>query len=287
MKDVQTNLKLNIKQKRITVSRILPTAALLGAVLLWGSSFSAMRMVLNDLNPMAAMFLRLFIGSVCLLPFMGKLVPKNYQKGDWKILLAMVACQPCLYFLFESQALIYTTSSQAGIISACLPLLVAAAAFIFLSEPIKPRTIVGLLLSIFGVVLLTLFQARNATAPNPILGNSLEIAAMIAACGYTIIVKKLTQRYNPWTLTGMQLMAGTLFFSTGLEIYSGSRSSHLGYKACQSAFISWCFCLADSLWSVQLRYQQNSCIPRIYLYQSYPSNCSNPGLDFFRRNPEH
>ena len=198
------------------ITHLFPMAAILTAVFLWGSSFSTMRMVLNVLDPMSAIFLRLFIASLCILPFTGKLFPRNYKKGDWKILGGMVLFQPCLYFTFESRALIYTTSSQAAIVSACLPLMVAVAAWIFLSEAINAKIIVGLVLSITGVVLLTLFQGQGAAAPNPVLGNSLELLAMVAACGYMILVKQLSSRYNTWTLTAMQVLGGTLFFLPGI-----------------------------------------------------------------------
>ncbi|MBU0970152.1 MAG: DMT family transporter [Proteobacteria bacterium] len=204
---------------------MVPMAAVLTAVFLWGSSFSAMRIVLNDLTPMAAIFLRLFIASLCIIPFAGKLIrpilqknggKKNRKKGDWKLLGGMVLFQPCLYFAFESRALIYTTSSQAAIVSACLPLMAGVAAWIFLSEAINAKVIIGLVLSITGVILLTLFQNQSVTAPNPILGNLLELMAMVAACGYMILVKQLSSRYNTWTLTALQVMGGTLFFLPGV-----------------------------------------------------------------------
>lgn len=128
----------------------------------------------------------------------------------------MVLFQPCLYFTFESRALIYTTSSQAAIVSACLPLMVAVAAWIFLSEAITAKIIVGLALSIAGVILLTLFQGQGAAAPDPVLGNSLELLAMLAACGYMILVKQLSSRYNTWCLTAMQVLGGMLFFLPGI-----------------------------------------------------------------------
>lgn len=81
-----------------------------------------MRILLQDIHPMAVIFCRLFIALIFILPMAGKIFPKSYEKGDWKILLPMVLFQPCLYFLFESKALTFTTSSQAGIIAACLPI---------------------------------------------------------------------------------------------------------------------------------------------------------------------
>lgn len=229
----QMKQTVDVKQTA-DIKQLLPMAAVLTAVFLWGSSFSAMRIVLNDLTPMAAIFMRLFIASLCIIPFAGKLIlpifqnngknksakengaKNNREKGDWKLLGGMVLFQPCLYFAFESRALIYTTSSQAAIISACLPLMAGVAAWIFLSEAINTKVIVGLILSITGVILLTLFQNQSVTAPNPVLGNLLELMAMVAACGYMILVKQLSSRYNTWTLTALQVMGGTLFFLPGI-----------------------------------------------------------------------
>lgn len=199
------------------IKNMLPVLSILGAVFLWGSSFSAMRIVLQDLSPFAVMFCRLFTALIFIIPISVKIFPKSYQKGDWKILLPMVLFQPCLYFLFESNALTFTTSSQAGIISACLPLMVAVAAFFFLSESMKTRTLIGLILSISGVVLLTVFQSEQTNASRPIFGNLLEVFAMASACANMILIKKLSSRYDTWSLTGMQICAGTLFFLPGIR----------------------------------------------------------------------
>ncbi len=201
----------------VKIKNILPVLSILVAVFLWGSSFVAMRIVLKDLHPFAVMFCRLFCAFIFILPISIKFFPKSYQKGDWKILLSMVLFQPCLYFLFESHALTFTTSSQAGIISACLPLMVAVAAWFFLSESISNKTIIGLILSITGVILLTIFQNTHINAPHPVLGNILEVGAMLSACANLILIKKLSSNYDTWSLTGMQIIAGTLFFLPGVK----------------------------------------------------------------------
>ena len=201
----------------IKIKNILPTLSIIGAVFLWGSSFVAMRIVLKDLHPFAVMFCRLFSALIFIIPISIKLFPKSYQKNDWKILLSMVLFQPCLYFLFESNALTFTTSSQAGVISACLPLMVAVAAWFFLSESINSKTIIGLILSICGVILLTIFQSKQVDAPHPVLGNILEVGAMFSACANLILIKKLSSNYGAWSLTGMQIIAGTIFFLPGIK----------------------------------------------------------------------
>jgi drug/metabolite transporter (DMT)-like permease len=210
-------LSIQKTQSKTRAQNLLPIFALLGAVLLWGSSFSTMRIVLSDLGPYEVMCARLVVAFLCISPFLKRLIPQNYQKGDWKILIPMVLFYPCLYFLFESNALQFTTSSQAGIISACVPLMVAFAAWIFLSESISFKTIFGLVLSIAGLILLTLFQNTEGTASNPLLGNILEFAAMVCATCNIILIKQLSNRYNTWTLTAMQIIAGAIFFLPGLK----------------------------------------------------------------------
>jgi len=39
---------------------------------------------------------------------------------------------------------------------------------------------------------------------------------MASACAYMILVKNLSQRYNAWTITGIQVAAGLIFFSPGI-----------------------------------------------------------------------
>jgi len=194
----------------------LPIAAILCAVLLWGSSFAAMGYALKFLNPWSVMWLRMVIPLIILLPLAGRLTSFSYQRGDWKLLLPMVLFQPCLYFLLESNALRLTTSSQAGVVAAFVPLLVAVGAFIALGEPLGRRSIVGTVVSLAGVVCLTLMQSDTRSAVNPYLGNAMELCAMVCAAGNMLMIKKLCRRYNVWTLTAMQIAAGTVFFLPGL-----------------------------------------------------------------------
>jgi len=214
-----------LSKSGIARESLLPIAALLAAVIFWGSSFAGTRYALKTLDPQIIIWIRMLVALIVILPFSAKLKPQNYRKGDWKMLIPMVLFQPCLYFLLESNALRYTTSTQAGVISAAVPMLVTLGAWIFLSESINRATVIGLVLSVGGVVFLTMSQGADSPAENPLLGNSMEFIAMIFAAANMLIIKKLSSRYNPWTLTAMQIIAGFLFFSPGLfKIASIERS---------------------------------------------------------------
>ncbi len=196
---------------------LLPYTAILFATLFWGSSFAAMKVTITDLGPWSVMWARMATALVVILPFSWKLRPRQgqYRAGDWKLLLPFVGLQPCLYFLLESNALRFTNSSQAGLISASVPLMVAVGAHYLLHEKVAKETVAGLFLSLGGVVWLTLAGTPSETASNPLLGNILEFGAMVSAVGYVLLVKKLTERYDPWTLTALQIVAGFIFFSPG------------------------------------------------------------------------
>jgi len=153
------------------------------------------------------------------LPLIGRLRPRGvYRRGDWRLLAPMVLFQPCLYFFFESYALTFTTSSQAGVIASSVPLWVAVGAALFLAETISRRTLVGIFVSVAGVAGLTLLQPGDENAADPVLGNLLEVLAMASAAANMLIVKRLSARYNPWALTAMQMAVGVVFFLPGLPL---------------------------------------------------------------------
>jgi drug/metabolite transporter (DMT)-like permease len=134
------------------------------------------------------------------------------DRSDLKLIGFMVLCEPCLYFLFETHAVRNTTASQAGMITAVLPLMVAVAASVFLHERVTRRTLAGFVVAIAGVVLLSMSSVPSESAPHPVLGNFLEVLAMVCAIGYTITLKKLTERYSPLFLTALQAFVGSVFF---------------------------------------------------------------------------
>lgn len=163
-------------------------------------------------DPMVIVFARMIISSILFLIAMTKWLPKRFYKKDLGLLLFMAMCEPCLYFLLEGYALTLTTASQAGMVSATLPILVAFFSFIFFRERLRARSWLGLILAVGGVIWVSLSGKSTESAPYPALGNLLEMLAMTCAAGYTLSIKKLSASYSPWFLTAVQSFAGTIFF---------------------------------------------------------------------------
>lgn len=200
-------------QQQTSLSRHLPSLALLLAMILWSSSFIALKIAFRGYSPMVVIFGRMLVASLCFL-VVGKRLARSldYQPGDYKPILFMAFCEPCLYFLFEAKAIENTTASQAGLLTAMLPILVIVAASLLLKEVVSRRAWAGAILAVIGVCWLTAESTPTADAPNPVLGNFYEFLAMVCATGYTISLKKLTSRYSPFFLTAMQAAIGTLFY---------------------------------------------------------------------------
>lgn len=191
---------------------LFPIMGLILAMLLWGSSFMSMKLALRAYHPLTMVFGRMAIASLVFLLFHKKLRQCRYVKGDWKYLLLMALCEPCFYFVFESYAMLYTTASQAGMVSAIMPLIVAFAATLLLKETLRPTTIAGFLIAVGGIALISFQSVASEHAPNPLLGNFLELLAMCFAAGYTVLARFLGKRYSAFVLTASQMFLGTLFF---------------------------------------------------------------------------
>ncbi|MEL3914741.1 MULTISPECIES: DMT family transporter [Aeromonas] len=193
--------------------RPLPVLTLTLAMLLWSSSFIALKHVLEIWSFGQVLFMRMGGASCCWLLCYRQLGRVTYQKGDWRWLALMGALEPCLYFLLEVNALRYTSAGQAGMVCALLPLMVALVAFVLLGERVSRRQLLGFAIAIVGIALLGLGEGADEFAPNALLGNSLEMGAMLCAATYSVVFKKLSSRYGVMTLTALQAFVGMLFFA--------------------------------------------------------------------------
>jgi len=192
--------------------RLICYASLVGAMMLWSSSYPALKIAFRTYDPMVVIFGRMTVASLCSLVFFRYFRSISLKTGTMKYLMFMVFCEPCLYFIFEAKALAYTTASQAGIIAGTLPLLAAVAAHYILKEYLSRQTLIGLTLAIAGSCWLSATGQSSENAPNPPLGNFLEFIAMICATGYIITLKKLSRFYSPFFLTATQAVAGCIFY---------------------------------------------------------------------------
>ncbi|PLY07379.1 MAG: EamA family transporter [Arcobacter sp.] len=179
---------------------------------IWGSSFIALKSAMADLGEFTVIFFRMLIASFCFLYFIKGFLKYDFTKSDIKYILLLAIFEPCLYFIFEAKALLYTSASQAGMITSLMPLITAIAAGYYLKEIISRQLILGSGLAMIGAVWLSVQASTTLSAPNPMLGNLLELGAMFCAAGYTIVTRYLVDKYSALFITAIQAFIGAIFF---------------------------------------------------------------------------
>lgn len=221
------------------------------AYAMWSTGFILVKVVTTWLPPLTLMTLRMLPPLVIYLLLWKHVQPQRWHREDFKWLALMVLGDPLGTLFFQSHALPLTTASQSGMIFACLPLLMAAAARILFKEAIKKRCLMGIICAFTGVLLVALTGGSTAQAPNPILGNSLSFLAICSLLTYSLTVKRLAGRYKPYTLLFVQAIGAScvqiplfLLFPPSMEALSATPwSIYLGilymglFPACIGYFL--------------------------------------------------
>jgi drug/metabolite transporter (DMT)-like permease len=193
-------------------SGVLVFVCLTGAMALWASAFIAIKIALEGLSPFLLIFLRLFLGSLFFLAFWRRVGTVSLTAKDRWLLLVMSLFEPCLYFLFETKALMYTTASQAGVIFAFLPILIILFSYLMYRDRPNGAQVLGGGLAAAGVSMLCLSGLASEDASAPALGNFLELLAMASAAVYTVLLKRLSGSYSAYFLAAAQSVTGAIFF---------------------------------------------------------------------------
>jgi len=177
----------------------------------WSLTFVWFKIVNEVYPPFTIIFLRLIISSLILLPVAwsaGILQKINRRDYKWIILLSFF--NPFLYFVCESIGLTMVSSTLAAVIVSTIPLFVPVGASVLFGEKLTPLNITGILLSFLGVIIVVVNRDFSFGA-NPV-GILLMLGAVFFAVCYTLLVKKLMNRYNAFSLTAYQNLLGIFLF---------------------------------------------------------------------------
>ena len=183
------------------------------ATTFWGMSFLWTDQLLNLSFPVYSLiFLRILIAAGILLVSLSlwrKLQRPKWKDFKWFALMTLF--EPFLYFIGETNGIKITGSPTiASIIIATIPIFALMAGYYFFKERLTKINIIGMLLSVFGVVV-AMLDSKFSFSINPI-GVVLLFFAVFTAVGYTLVTKKLSFSYNTFTIVTIQNVLGTLFF---------------------------------------------------------------------------
>ncbi len=198
-------------------------------MIVWASTFSSTKILLNDFYATEILLFRFIIAYFALLILHFKGI--GFKGSRVEILFALSGLSGvCLYFLFENVALYYTTASNAALLVTISPLFVAILSYFFLGKPLKKHFFVGFVLAFVGVALV-ISRGELSFSISP-LGDIICLAAGIMWSIYTLLLEQLF-RYckgeNPLAITRKIFFYGIIFifpFSIGVWNFYGLNPEH-------------------------------------------------------------
>ena len=197
---------------------IYPYIAVVVAMLIWSASGIAVKAALVAFSPLTLIVLR-FTGAVVLMALLGLLFRKSpllglqkIEKGDWWLFVLGGFFQPILYFILETYT--YRALASPTIAETFLstnPLIAPIFAWLILRERVTRNNIWGILVSTAGMLLLVLAGAENFEIGD-VWGIPLALVTVCAAAGYSIVLKKIPERYSPLSIVLYVQLIGLCFF---------------------------------------------------------------------------
>ena len=170
-------------------------AALVVAMIVWGSTFVVTKVAMQEFPPWTLAFLRFAIASLVLLAFMrgrGGLTKLRRSMSLWRLtFLALTGI--ALFTAAFNYALVYGSASQGALLYATIPAVLAVCAVLFLKERLNRGRVLGIALSVVGAALIVASgEPRLEVAPSPLLGAAFMLWTVVLWAAYTVAAKAVT-----------------------------------------------------------------------------------------------
>ena len=163
----------------------------------------------------------------------------NLKNKPLKKLMLLSLFQPIAYFIFETTGVKLTSSSEAGIMIALIPVVVTIFAAVFLKERPSKSQLFFIVSSVLGVIFIVLMSgSENSTGH--FAGILSLFGAVLAAGVYNILSRKLSANFTPVEITFAMMWTGAAVFSiisavTG--IINGNLDDYITYLSSASTLI--------------------------------------------------
>ena len=196
------------EQKQSNAASIL---SVLGALILWGSSFVAIKFAYTTYPPLTLAVVRFIVATVILGGL--TLLPKNRVKLQKKDIFTVAICGftgIMLYAVLQNIAMQWTSASSATLIIASYPIITLLMESIIYKKKLSAIKIVAILIAIVGVVILS-YVKSEARVEGELFGIILFIIAGIGWAVYNFMMKRVVNHYPPITLQFYTTLFGTIF----------------------------------------------------------------------------
>jgi drug/metabolite transporter (DMT)-like permease len=193
-------------------SRAFAIVALFIVQLLYGFNYTFAKTVMNEnyIKPFGFVLLRV-IGATILFWILSLFLPKEkIEKKDFFTLFMAAVFGVFINMLFFLKGLEFTSPIHASTIMTITPIVILILSALFLKERITQLKITGIVIGFIGALILTLYGQSPRTADNVPLGNLLIFLNAVSYSVYVILIKKLTEKYHPFTFIKWLFLFGLI-----------------------------------------------------------------------------
>jgi drug/metabolite transporter (DMT)-like permease len=224
------------------------------AVIVWGASFIATKVVLRDISPVTVVWLRFAMGVIIL--GIAVVVRKQFSllnKNEWLYFALLGFLGITFHQWLQSNALQTSEASTTAWIVSTTPVFMALLGWIVLKEKLGTVKIIGILMAFVGV-LLVVYDGNLGAISLRSFGKPGDILILISAINWTVfsVLSRRGLKTHPATLMMFYVMtigwlfASILFFTTENISEIGKLSSDgwvailfLGIFCSGLAYIAW------------------------------------------------
>lgn len=183
-------------------------AILILTVIIWASSFAAIRFVLRQTDSMTMTTIRLGTAALVMLVIAGLLKVPIPDRGDWTRLGAAGFLGFSVYHYLLNLGSETVAAGQASFIVATAPIWTAMLAWRFLGERLSFKNWAGLVVGLVGVAVMSLDPGALSIG----LGSLLILVSAACAGANIVLSKDLLRRYRAIDLTAYSAIIGALPF---------------------------------------------------------------------------
>ena len=231
-------------------------ALILLAVIFWGASFAATKIALKEIDPVTIIILRLILASLLLLLFAiitKKNFAMNLKSHLWIFVLALIAV---FHLWIQITGLKFTTASNTGWIIGTAPIFMTALAFVFFKEKLSSLQLAGILIAMFGLLLLF---GKGDLSKIDLIENKGDILVLGSAFTwgvYSMVNKKISLSYSPlMTILYLFIMMTIMILPFNIDKTILNSVLHLSLTGWISILFLGLFCsgVAYVIWAYSLR----------------------------------
>lgn len=210
--------------------------AIVVAMIFWSFSFIWTKIAMESFLPVTLVTLRLILASVLLFTYAKATKKFQYVRLKdlkWFVLLAFF--EPYLYYMGETYSLTLLNPTLVAVIIATIPLFAPIVAFIILKERVSKMNVLGIIISILGV-LLVIYTPGIALDGGSLWGILLVFLAVFAAVFYAATLRKISTYYKTINIIFYQSLIGLAFFIPTFLItdFSSIATLKISYKSLEA-----------------------------------------------------